>query len=114
MSTVVHELTEEEKKQFQEQLEANKIVNAMPKEMQERFKSLGWTFNEWSMEKKHNGIYLVIEFCIGDICTYPCSKKEKWMLAERIHSNNFFQALVEIVHLEEFIDNGNHWQGEED
>jgi hypothetical protein len=111
MPIQVHQLTKEEAKTL---FEALKVSNRMPKELMDRLALDGWTFDDFSMEKTYKGYPLVIEFCIGDFCAYPCSKNGHYLLERKKSCENWFEALCHIFELQERIDNGEHWTGEND
>lgn len=111
MPTVVKKLTKEE---AQELFEGMKVENRMTPEMRKSLEKQGWTFDSYSMEKVYKGYPLVIEFCIGDFCTYPCSKRGHWLLEPKFRAPTFMDAVIHIITLEERIDAGEKWQGEND
>ena len=107
---IIKQLTKEEATTW---FEAMKVSNRMPPELIERLKKDGWTFDDFSMEKTYKGYPLVIEFCIGDFCTYPCSKKGHWLLEKKYPAPTWLEAYIYIMTLQERIDNGEHWTGED-
>ncbi len=111
MKATVKELTKEEAKQF---LDGFRVDRQIPVWAREKFMKMGWTFLDYSMEKVYKGYFLVIEFCIGDYCTYPCSKNGHWVLEKKVANEDFWTAYVEICKLEERIDADEHWTGEND
>lgn len=95
--------------------EAFKVKNRLPKGIWNKLKVQGYySPDDLSIEKKYKGYFLVIEFCIGDFCTYPCSKNGHWLLEDKFRARSLIEALVHIVYLEKRIDAGEHWVGEND
>jgi len=112
MSKTIHELTKEEAKTFHE---SAMVKNRVPADIMKKLTDEGWKIAyEFSIEKIYKGYYLVIEFCIGDFCVYPCSKNGHWLLEKKRQCDNFTEALGRAALLQIRIDAGEHWQGEED
>lgn len=110
MTVTVTPLT---KPQARSLLEQMKVVNRMSAELLANMQSQGWYIaHDYSMEIKHEGFFIVIEFCLGDFCVYPCSKKGHWLLEKKQSFETFNEALVAAALLKVKIDRGFHWQGE--
>jgi hypothetical protein len=99
---------------IREMLEKMKVRNRMTPEQVEAVEKQGWIIEDYAMEFKYKGYYLVIEFCIGDFCTSICSKEGHWLLEAKVRNKDFIHALVTISKYMIRIDEGEHWQGEED
>lgn len=112
MPTVIKPLTKEEAEAI---VEGGKVASRMPPEVWQRFEAQGWRIVEdYSIEKVHKGIYIVVEFCIGDFCVYSCSKNNHWLLQPKRPCDTFIEAMVEAQGIEMAIDRGVHWPGEDD
>lgn len=94
--------------------EGMKVINRLPEKLQKLLIIEGWSFLDYAMEKIYKGYPLVIEFCIGDFCVYPCSKKGHWLLEKKVSCESWLEAYIQILSLQTRIDNNTHWQGEED
>lgn len=108
---VVEELS---KKEVKELLDRGKVTSRMDQKLIDHFKSLGFTFDEYAMEKIANGIHVAIEFCIGDFCVGVFSKRGKWLLEDKKSFESFWLALLQVKRYEKEIEEGKHWAGEED
>lgn len=117
MSIQISKLTKEEAKILLDGLKVTTRFNETP-ETEQLWKKLqedGWKIEgEYSIEKKYQGYFIVIEFCIGDFCVYPCSKNNHWLLEKKTKCMTFIEALAESLNIQQRIDNGQHWIGEED
>lgn len=103
------------KQQAKELHEAAKVINRILAKQWEVLQKDGWKIVEdYSIEKIHNGLYIVIEFCFGDFCVYPCSRKGHWLLEKKYKADDFLQALIHAAGIQIRIDNGEHWKGEDD
>jgi hypothetical protein len=111
MTTTITQLT---KTETQDLLEKAKVSNRMDVKLVEALREQGWTFYEYSIEKNYKGYPIVIEFCLGDFCTYPCSKKGHYLLEKKYPAPTFLDALIHVIKIETQIDEGHHWIGEED
>lgn len=114
MTTVIKQLTKEEAQEF---LEASKVVNRMPPDILKKLTDNGWyVVEDYSIEYKHEtrGLYVVIEFCIGDFCVYPCSKNNHWLLEKKQSFTDFIGAFVAASVLLARMEAGDTWQGEND
>jgi len=110
MTTTIRPMSKEE---VMELSEKSKVINRMSPELVATLEKEGWKFDDYSIEKVHKGLHLVIEFCIGDFCTSICSRKGHWLLEKKIPQETFegayLQQLVNIAR----INGGEHWTGED-
>lgn len=112
MSITVTELSKEQVKTL---ANAALVVNRVPPDVLAQLEKDGWyVAYDYSIEKKHKGFSIVIEFCIGDYCVSICSKKNHWLLEKKRSHEDFIMAFVEAQNYVARIDAGEHWQGEED
>jgi len=111
MTTVIKQLSEEETKDF---LEQSKVVNRLDKDWLDLLKKLGFTIDEYSIEKEFKGYHISVEFCIGDFCTGIYSKKNKWLLEKKKSCTSFIEALLNVELYEQRINADEHWSGELD
>jgi hypothetical protein len=112
MAIKIQQISKEEALAWHESM---KVKNRMPADIWEKLEEGGWTIVEdFSIEKKHKGYFIVIEFCIGDFCVYPCSKNGHWLLEKKISCDGLAEALIRAMQLQLRIDAGEHWTGEND
>lgn len=111
MSIVVKQLSKDEVKDM---LEEGKVINRVPADIMEKLTEQGYKIvADYSIEKIYKGYPLVIEFCMGDFCVYPCSKKGHWLLEKKKKCESLIEALATVVSLQVRIDSGEHWPGED-
>lgn len=110
MTTVIKELTREELEAW---MRETSVVGQLPSQLIDYLKREGWTIDEFAIELLYKDYPLVIEFCIGDYCTYPCSKKGHWLLEKKYPAPTFVEAYLYIQELKARIDRGEHWVGED-
>lgn len=103
-------------KEIEEYIAKWAIFNRVPIEKMAELIIEGWRIDDegYSMELIYDGYPLVVEFCIGDFCTYPCSKRNHWLLEAKVQNMTFDQAMESIYDLKLKIDAGHHWPGEDD
>jgi hypothetical protein len=111
MNVVIKQLT---KSEAMDLFEKAKVVNRLDPEMLKTLEADGWKVAyDFSIEKKHKGFFIVIEFCMGDFCVSICSKKGHWLLEKKQSVETFTEALVKAAFYQIDIDRGRHWTGED-
>lgn len=113
MSITVKQMTEDEVEQM---IADNKPSSRLCEKDKKFLEERGWHLNDehFCMEKEYKEYKLVIEFCIGDFCTYIGSKKSGYLLEKKVPKNTFLEAILqhEAVNIPR-IDDGEHWVGED-
>ena len=111
---IVEQMSRED---VEKMLKSHEPSTALSEELKSQLIKQGWTLDDkhYCIEKIYKGYRLVIEFCIGDFCTYIGSKNEGYLLESKVPCENFIQAILqhELVNVAR-IDAGQHWKGEED
>jgi len=111
MPTVIQPLTKEEAKTYLDQFS---VTNRVPQNIIEILKKEGWKIDEYCATKRYKKYFIYIEFCIGDYCVYPGSKNNGWVLEKKQSCPDFITAFATATILQQRIDAGEHWIGEED
>lgn len=106
-------ITTPTKEELENMFEQGKVVNRLNPELAEALKEQGWVIDDYHIEKIYKGYPIVIEFCLGDFCTYPCSKVGHWLLEKKYPAPTLMEALIHSIKIESRIDNGEHWTGED-
>jgi hypothetical protein len=93
MKTTIRTLSQKEVKEFRK----NSLVKTrLGKLMTKIFEQKGWTIGDFQIEQKYKDYVLVIEFCIGDFCSYIGSKNNGWLLEHKVANESLSDALVMI------------------
>lgn len=111
MKTVVKQLKPHE---IDNLLDRMKVTMRTDAQTLQALKNTGWDILDYAIEKQCQGIWICIEFCLGDFCVYPASKHGKWVLEDKQRYDTFIQALVAGYKLMVDIEDGRHWPGEDD
>lgn len=91
------------------------MKNRIGKSLQKALVKEGWTIYDFYIEKRTDrGLYITIEFDIGDYCVGIYSKKGKWLLEPKKSFLNFVVAFQRAVELDAEVKSGKKWTGEDD